>query len=247
MEIGSSSSSTKTGWINQVIRHPITISLYYAAAMVVALVYSTVQSDFNSRIFVWSALGVAVLLFSSILVSALFFRIGRKEEFEDRIADMKEFINAQHMGWIVNDKFIRALEVGSSETWVFTRKLHNDLDQAGEIFQAVRSNLNAGLKYVYFVPDVPSSYDVIDRYRKLHSFKSGQVTFYLVPQEYFAFYTEVVIYNANNPERVGIEWLPQSQLNYYIAMDGEHTDELVGIGRMYAAKFPDYGERFSAA
>lgn len=138
----------RSGWIAGVFRHPLAIGLYYIAVVVAALVYDTFQSEFSAQTFVVSALGAFVLFVMVIALSALFFRIGRQIEFEDRITDLQEFINAQHMGWIVNDKYIRALEVGSPETWVFTRNLVNDLNESGEIFQAVRSNLATGCKYV---------------------------------------------------------------------------------------------------
>lgn len=228
---------SQPNWVAGVFRHPLTIGLYYLAVLMVALIYDMTKSGFSTQTFVLAALGAFVLFVVAIALSALFFRIGRQVEFEDRINDLQEFINAQHMGWIVNDKYIRALEIGSPETWVFTRNLINDLNETGEIFQAVKSNLSSGCKYAYFLPDTPTAYDVVDRFRSVHRYQPGQVQFYLVPEIYFSFYTEVVAYNVNSAERIAIEWLPQESLNYFFALDSKHTDRIIGIGKMYQAKF----------
>lgn len=233
----------KSAWIISVFRHPIVIGGYYLSVIVAAISFDAIQSSFNSQTFIIAAILLATLIFLVIAVSALFFRIGRQNEFEDRISDMKEFINAQHMGWIVNDKYIRALEFGSKNTWVFTRNLVNDLDQDGEIYQAVKSNLELGNSYIYFIPDTPSSYEIINKYTLIHKFKSQQVAFYLIPELQYTFYTEVVVYNVGDEERMAIEWLPQDDLNYYIAMGKTHTDYLIGTGRMYKSKFENFLEK----
>ena len=146
----------------------------------------------------------------------------------------------EHVAEMLDMAYIRALEVGSPVTWVFTRNLVNDLSVDGEIYQAVKSNLSNGNRYVYFIPDVPSAYDIIDRYRKIHDYRPGQVAFHLIPESSFCFYTEVVVYNVDNAERIAIEWLPQASLNYFIAMDQAHTDHVSGIGKMFISKFPAF-------
>lgn len=78
---------------------------------------------------------------------------------------------------------------------------------------------------------------MVDRFRTIHRFDDRQVLFYLVPEIYFSFYTEVAAYNVNSSNRIAIEWLPQESLNYYIALDAVHTDRIIGIGKMYRAKF----------
>ncbi len=237
-----STKKDKSSWIIDVFKHPLVIGGYYLSVVVAAISFDFLLGAFDSKVIIAAAALLGALIFLVIAVSALFFRIGRKNEFEDRISDMKEFINAQHMGWIVNDKYIRALEFGSKKTWVFTRNLVNDLDETGEIFQAVKANLEIGNKYVYFIPDTPGSYDVIAKYNKVHKFSNDQVLFYLIPESQYTFYTEVVAYNIDEDERIAIEWLPQNDLNYYISMDAAHTDYLIGIGRMYQSKFNDFAE-----
>ncbi len=229
-------------WALRFFRHPAVVAAFYASALVFAEILDLIRKSDNSQLYMTAA-GLALLLLLIVVgVSTLFFRIGREQEFDTKIEDMKEFINAQHMGWIVNEKYIRALEFGSPETWVFTRKLTNDIREGGEIIQAVRANLAAGNRYVYFIPDGPDAFETIDKFRRIHKFAPGQVTFYLIPESRFLFYTEVVVYNVGEKERVGIEWLPQDSLNYYIAMDSRTTDYIVGIGRMLTANFTALAE-----
>jgi len=243
---GARREKARESWALRFFRHPLVVAAFYASALVFAEILDLVRNSDNSVLYATAA-GLALLLLLIVVgVSTLFFRIGREQEFDSKIEDMKEFINAQHMGWIVNEKYIRALEFGSPETWVFTRKLINDINSGGEIIQAVRANLAAGNKYVYFVPESPEAFETIDKYRRVHRFKPGQVTFYLIPESRFLFYTEVVVYNVGENERVGIEWLPQESLNYYIAMDPRTTDHVVGIGRMLMSSFPAMSEPGSA-
>ncbi len=227
-------------WVGEFLRHPITVGAYYFTVIIVAIIYDRLMGQESPYAVALTAIAVGVAFLVAIFISSQFFRVGQQRTLNDRILDLQEFINAQHMGWIVNDKYIRALEVGSPVTWVFTRNLVNDLSVDGEIYQAVKSNLSNGNRYVYFIPDVPSAYDIIDRYRKIHDYRPGQVAFHLIPESSFCFYTEVVVYNVDNAERIAIEWLPQASLNYFIAMDQAHTDHVSGIGKMFISKFPAF-------
>lgn len=233
-------SKTKS-WVAKVLAHPMTIALYYFAVLTAAIIYDQIAGTIKTELIIYVALACFAAFLIILGITTLAFQASRQMEIEDRVKDLKNFIAAQQMGWIVNDKYIRSIEFGSNETWVFTRNLSNDLDENCEIFQAVKDNLIAGRKYVYFVPDNPRSYNVIKRYNAIHVFEHNQVKFYLIPEEHFLFYTEVLVYNVHTPQQIGIEWLPlNSQIGesqFYIQMDKFHSEYLSGIGEMYQSKY----------
>ncbi len=237
---GERSKSTRWVWVKGFFQNPFIIAAYYGGVIVVYFPIEAILNKGDPIALSAAGASVMVLFILTMLVSAIFFRVGREVEIESKIVDMQDFINAQHMGWIVNERYVRSVEFNSRETWVFTQDLSNDLSADGEIFQSVKANLNQGHKYVYYLPDVASSYDVVSQYAALHSYTKGQVRFYLIPGSNYSFYTEVVVYNVEDDERVAIEWLPQDDLNYYIAMDAKHTNYVTGIGRMYMKKFEEF-------
>ncbi|MEP2942352.1 MAG: hypothetical protein ABJM86_03095 [Hyphomicrobiales bacterium] len=232
----------KEGWLSRTIRHPFTLSLYYFSIVGFAVVADR-YSDLVSREAILFSAAAALILFVLVFsLTALSFRFVRAEEINDRVNDLKTFFAAQQMGWIVNDKYIRVMELGSPETWVFSRTLINDLDDTGEIFQSVKANLEENHKYTYFIPDTPTSYQAVSKYFKLHTFSKKQVQFYLIPEENFLFYTEIVAYNVHSESQSAIEWLPLTQESgnasqFYIKMDTSHSNYVVGIGEMYKQKY----------
>ena len=244
--LSSKNSKTKS-WLAATLSHPVTIALYYFAVLTAAIIYDQIADTIKTELVIYVSLGCFAAFLIILGITTLSFRASRQIEIEDRIRDLKNFIAAQQMGWIVNDKYIRSIEFGSSETWVFTRNLVNDLEEDGEIFQAVKDNLSAGNKYTYFVPDTPQSYRVINRYISTHNYKESQVSFYLIPEDNFLFYTEVIVYNIHTPQQIAIEWLPLSttdkESQFYIQMDREHSDYLTGIGEMYKTKHPVHLEQ----
>jgi hypothetical protein len=236
-------TDSKRGWIEQLLTHPLIIATYYFAVLVGAVVYDQLTDTLpRETLIAMTAAGGAVFCIS-ILVTAIAFRLSRRHEIDSRIAQLKHFIQAQNLGWIVNDRYIRGIEEGSTDTWVFTRRLQNDLREGGEIIEAVRSNLSKGHRYIYFVPDNPISHQCIHRYCRLHDFRPGQVQFYLVPEDRFLFYTEVVVYNVHGDTQKAIEWLPyvpkaaEGQTGepdqYYILMGEDHAAYVVGVGEMF--------------
>jgi hypothetical protein len=231
-----SSKSPGREWLKAFLGHPLVVTCYYVGALGLGLAYERIKHEWAIEAIIVGA-GVSFALISvNILVSVMFFRIGREKEFTETIRDLKEFLIAQQLGWIVNEGYVRSMEYGSKETWVFSPDLSNDINVGGEIYQAIRANLKEGNRYVYFVPDIPKTYDNIHKYRSLHTFQKDQVQFYIISTKQFLFYTEIVVYNVSNPEEMqAIEWLPQDKLNYYISLGDRQTGHVVGIGRMFLA------------
>ncbi len=244
MALDTVKDSSGTGqWMRRFFSHPLVIGLYYLGVLLLAQILNWVKEQhFDPNTMVLAALGSFALVFIVIFISALFFRVGKQAEIDSKIKDLKDFINAQQLGWVVNDHYLRTMEFGSRNTWVFTKTLENDVKvenvngerRYGELYKAVEHNLAQGNHYVYFLPDTKESRGHIKTYIDEHGFHSGQVRFFLVPDDLFLFYTEVVIYNVSNvSERIAVEWLPRNNLDYYIAMDSDHTQTVVSIGEMY--------------
>lgn len=198
-------------WMSKAVRHPLTVALYYFSIIAVAIVLDRYSDLVSREAILFAALGAFILFVTIFGLTALSFRLVRAEEINERIQELQNFFSNQQMGWIVNDKYIKGIEAESTETWVFTRNLVNDLNTDGQIFQSVKGNLKSGKKYKYFIPDNPSSHQTMNDYEIIHSYKAGQVEFYLIPSNQFQFYTEVVAYNVDNSNhemRSAIEWLP---------------------------------------
>jgi hypothetical protein len=230
-------------------QHPLVIFLYYLGAILIAELWQWGRGHIKADAFMIAATGMLALLVLNLALSAVFGRVTRTQEVDERIRDLTQIIQAQHLGWIVNERYIRSVEFGSNRTWVFSIDLTNDLNTEGEIFQAVRANLKEKHSYIYFLPKSPLSFKCVGRYHDLHTYNEGQVRFYLIPQEVYLFYTEVVVYHVGGREEVAIEWLPQDDLNYYIAMDQRHTAHVVGIGEMFMNSYKEHkpGEAHAAA
>ena len=231
--------------IARLLKHPLMLIVYYAGTIGLALIFDAYKESFNQHVLIGAALIVGVVITVNMIIGALVHRTAMSSEIDSKVKDLVEIINAQHIGWIVNDKYIRSLEYGSRETWVFSQTLCNDINCSGEIAQAVQANLKDGNKYVYFLPDCPDSYGSIGKYVEHYRFQAGQVRFFLVPDEAYLLYTEVVVYNIGSNEELAVEWLPQDELNYYVSMDRPHTAKLIGIGSMFMAKYTEYGPRKS--
>lgn len=221
-------------------QHPLVILFYYLGAILIAEFWEWGRGRIKADIFIVAAIAMLLFLVLNLALSAMFGRVTRTQEIDEKIRDLTQIIQAQHLGWIVNERYIRSVEFGSIRTWVFSLDLTNDLNTDGEIFQAVKANLKEKHNYIYFLPKSPLSFKNVSRYQALHTYDEGQVRFYLIPQDVYLFYTEVVVYHVGGREEVAIEWLPQDDLNYYIAMDQKHTAHLVGIGEMFMNNYKEH-------
>jgi len=140
-------------------------------------------------------------------------------------------------GWLLGEVELAKLERESTHTWVFTHDMSNDIHQGddacvmdGHIFQAVHANLLSGKKYTYFVPDNQHIRWAIREYKKLHQFEDEQVTFVKVSEISFSTFSETVIYNVDDGEMKAVEWLPNSNANFYVMMDDKHLRRVVSYG-----------------
>jgi len=239
-ETGMPPSESTQERIAKLLKHPLMLIVYYTGTIALALVFDAVKDTFDHNMLLLAALVVGIAVVINMIVGALVHRTAMSSEIDGKVKDLAEIVNAQHLGWIVNDKYIRSLEYGSRETWVFSQDLCNDIEDNGEIAQAVRANLREGNKYRYFLPKAPVSYRNVAAYIERYRFESGQVRFYLIPDEVYLLYTEVVVYNLGSKEELAVEWLPQDELNYYVAMDKSHTAKIIGIGHMFIENFPEY-------
>lgn len=227
--------------ISKIAKHPSVISLVAILTLVSAAALEWAGGVFITKPLSWAyAAGlIAFIIICTSIIFGISNRLASREMFDEKISDIKNIIVASNMSWLVNDKYVRVMENNASDIWVFTPDMSNDINKDCEVFSAVKSNLEDGKDYTYFVPRTTSINGAISKYKRLHKFGNDQVIFCLIPAENYFFYTEAVIYNVRSYDKrtIGIEWLPVSKLNYYVEMDESHTDNLVAVGETLLTKY----------
>jgi len=140
-------------------------------------------------------------------------------------------------GWLLGEVELSRLERESKHSWVFSHDLSNDINQSadgcvieGHLFQSVRTNLQAGNRYTYFVPDTQHICWAIREYRKLHTFDEQQINFVKVPATTFTLVSETVVYNVDEEGEMAVEWLPNGKANFYVKMDDIHSRRVLAYG-----------------
>lgn len=186
---------------------------------------------------------VAFFLFFNILVVTLLGKTIKKEELDEQITDLKQVLTGSNMSWLVNEKYVAAVEAESKETWVFTPFLKSAMQHAGDLESVTQTNFDKGYKYVYFTTNRPRNRKAISDFKKHFKFKEEQVEFYMIPPEDFLFVSELVVCNVGSTQERAIQYLPVVKLPYFIEMDELHTDRVVGIAQMFMDAHEAFKER----
>jgi len=114
----------------------------------------------------------------------------------------------------LTEKELSQLERNASEVWVLTTHLENDATP-GPLRDSVEHNLNNGVKYSYYLPDLSTERYLICK-KNLKKFINlrfvtlflDRIKFIHLPLHNIFLYSEVVIYNPNNITRSGKEVNP---------------------------------------
>ncbi len=186
---------------------------------------------------------VAFFLIFNIVVVMLFGRASKQEELDEKIADLKHIMLESNMSWLVNEKYVAAVESDSSETWVFTPFMKSAMQQQGDLESVTQANLNKGYKYVYFTTNRPRNRKAISDFKTQFKYEQDQVQFYMIPPEDFLFVSEVIVCNVGSTQERAIQYLPVVKLPYFIEMDELHTDRVVGIAQMFMDAHEPFSER----
>lgn len=182
----------------------------------------------------------------SIWIYSLYSNHKLEENFVDKIGILEDFIKANGLGNIINEKTLSIWESTAQSVWVVSLDLVNDLGVCGEssmdceLVDVVRSNLKKGKHYTYFVPNTTIIHGAINQYKKIHfgEYVKGQVSFCIVPKNDFHFTNEIVLYDAEeNSVTRAVQWFPNTALNYYLELDAKHQGHMIGILKYFRQKY----------
>ena len=209
---------------------------------------STISAIFLAALLQWSRgfvefsdlmIGLGMVLFiivMNIIFVGLFHQSAVKDELESRIQDLRILLSDSKMDWLLNEKMLSAVNRDAKEVWVFTPNIGKATDIDSPIFQSMKDSLEKGTKYIYYMPDRPRIHKFVADFKKLHNFEEGQVKFILIPAKNFIFHTHIAVFEPHSPKPQAIEWLPIRNIDFYIEMDEEHSNRMVGIGIMLEEK-----------
>lgn len=187
-------------------------------------------------------IGASITTFIS-LVSVGIYSLYSNQKLEDnfigKISILEDFIKANGLGNIINEKTLAIWESAANSIWVVSPDLSNDIGIANdnkidkELVKTVHDNLRKGKAYTYFVPDTKEIKGQVNAYIKLHKdvYKENQVNFCFIPlQKSFHFTNEIVLYDVKDDmETKAAQWFPNQNLNYYLELDEQNQNHLVGI------------------
>jgi len=175
----------------------------------------------------------------SVGIYSLYSNQKLEENFISKISILEDFIKANGLGSIINEKTLAIWEESAKSVWVVTSDLSNDIAIANnniidkELVNAVSNNLLNGKKYTYFVPDTKEIEGRINEFKKLHSnaYKIDQVKFcFIPPKQGFHFTSELALYDVKEKTQTkAVQWFPNQSLNYYLVLGRNHQLHLVGI------------------
>jgi len=111
----------------------------------------------------------------SVGIYSLYSNQKLEENFIGKISILEDFIKANGLGSIINEKTLAIWEEASTSVWVVTPDLSNDIGMTNdntidkELVKAVHNNLLNGKEYTYFVPNTKEIKGRINEFKKLHS------------------------------------------------------------------------------
>jgi hypothetical protein len=175
----------------------------------------------------------------SVGIYSLYANQKLEENFIGKISILEDFIKANGLGSIINEKTLAIWESAAKSVWIVTPDLSNDIGMTNdnkidkELVSTVHNNLLSGKFYTYFVPDTKEIHGRINEFKKLHSnaYKENQVKFCFIPAEQgFHFTSELALYDVKDKTQTkAVQWFPNKSLNYYLELDGHNQTHLVGV------------------
>jgi hypothetical protein len=185
------------------------------------------------------AIFTTVIALLSVGIYSLYANQKLEENFIGKIHILEDFIKANGLGSIINEKTLAIWETSASSVWIVTPDLSNDIGMTNdneidkEVVKTVHDNLLNGKEYTYFVTDTKEIKGRINAFKKLHSnvYKENQVKFCFIPAEQsFHFTSELALYDVKDKTQTkAVQWFPNQALNYYLELDGHNQAHLVGV------------------
>ena len=225
--------------INEFIKSPLGATLLTFLSLITALTIAYLEDKVGADNLVVGGIFTLIIITISIVIFSSFSKLAIKEEYQENNEILKGFIKAQGLGDLISEHELSRIEAEAKSIWVFSLDLSNDIgienlnEQNNEIFETVKKNLKQGIEYTYFLPDEPLKYGAIETFKKIHTYKKGQVKFCLVPVKEFHIVSEIAIYDGET----AIQWFPSKSINYYIRLDKNYMMSIMGSGKLLLSQY----------
>lgn len=202
--------------------------------ILVASVISFIQDKLDSNGLLIGTAVLIIICFLSIAIYAGYSHSHFEEQYIDKIQILTDFIEANGMANIINEKTLAEWEEAADNIWVVTHDMSNDvLNTDSDIFHAVHNNLQRGVSYTYFVPNSRMIVGTINEYKTSahHNVcRKGQVKVCFIEERNFNFISEIVLYDVESDKRTrGVQMFPNEMRNYYISLDEFYIVKMVGL------------------
>lgn len=180
-----------------------------------------------------SAILVMIIIFFSLYIHQLY----SNEEVNEQVQILKDFFASQGLDSIVSENKLSKIEQNAKDIWIVSMDLANDIGEEQvnkidlSIFNTVVNNLKNNKNYIYFVSSSVAKKGHIHKYRKVHKdyLSKNQVKFCIVPDNRFHFTSEIAIYDIDMKDSTAVQFFPNKELNYYLAIDEYHTMHITGV------------------
>jgi len=224
---------------NNIIFSGLLLILLYLLAYLLESFSNNLKPDFLRE----SAIILTIIFIILVILAYFFLKSYLDSELNDKVNLLKDFIEANGLGNIINEKTLSTIESQSKEIWVITPNLKNDLYNE-TIKKTVANNLKNGKKYVYFVPQNTYIEGSISEYYKTYNnfiYDKNQVKFIQIPTPscneknkngiYFYFPSEIVLYDVNeeNKPSIVIQQFPNKKSNYYLLVEDSYKEYIIGL------------------
>lgn len=240
--------------ILQKLKNNVIVSgLLFITLELIAYFLENLSNNLKPSFLIESSIILTVIFVLLIILAYFFLKSYLDSELNEKVNLLSDFIEANGLGDIINEKTLSRIESNAKEIWVVTPDLKNDLHNK-LIKQTVENNLNEGKRYIYFVPQNSYIEGSINEYYKKYSKclqNKNQVKFIQIPTPkcyeknknemiYFYFPSEIVLYDVNNKDKHStvIQQFPNKKSNYYLVIEGSSKEYIIGILK-YALKTND--------
>lgn len=186
----------------------------------VTLVISLMMSEIQGRVGVLTTLVCATLVYVAYLSTSLISFASYVAPVNRALANIEAKVDlalkrgdGEKFSWIVDNDYLRRVEVGDSieEVWVVSSDLVGDIE-GGSFVDTVQRNLERGVKYTYFVPDTAEMQSRAMSLKVAHGHHSNLCVCYLNREFFFVVKDfDFIIYNpmfGTSPRRCGYMGLP---------------------------------------
>lgn len=239
--MGKGKNKTVSEILTAVIKHPLVNLLLVFSVIFMAFIMQQARNIASIENIAVALCFILLVVFITQLVLAQSLKIHRQEYLDDKISDLKNIIVGSNLSWLVNEKYVSAVEAESEKTWIFSPFLMNDV-QLNENIDTLTSNIKKGCQYIFFTADRPRNHKAFADFKRRIKFKEGQVKVYFIPASDFLFVTDMMVFGVDGERERAIEKLPVVQSQFHMEMDKLHTDRIIGIGRMFMDRFATKAE-----